>query len=427
VLALLVVILGGGVVLNVAFSGDRLRVRRADIALKAPSDVNVVVSAAQAAAATGDHVPPQTLLRSTARVAPLVQYQRGMRAIPPRPAAAVALDPRAARMARCVSDLTLPPACAKARAAAAMRRRRLGGAASSVPGRSDVDVGEYIGVQELTDVPRALYTKCVVDEASTHTVGSLEHLLSELEDNATTRYSAKHLPTSIVTVCIPDGVVIDNAVAGPTTRRALDFVAPPLAAAAASGAARAGRSCEAYGCSCQGFSDAYGTSHSSKDFAAAAGNDKLISWWLGHECSTDPASGSGAAGPQHTLSTAGQPQRAVYFHQGKLWHADVPSFRRYIADPAISFLDYPGMGIQLSSWTGWTFNHFAYDGLVRLGIVCVGAAATFFPSLYISIALLTVQLVYCTCVGSTCCRAAVRHLSRRLACRGATTWLQLQW
>ena len=352
-LALVVGVLGGGVALNVAFNGGRLRARHTEIEAKAQSGMNAM-DAAHAGATTDDQLPLQTLLRTTARVAPLQQHTRAAHATAPRPAAA-ALDPRAARMAKCVSDLALPRACAQAHAAAAMRRRRLGGVPSSIPGRSDVAVGEYIGVQELTDVPEALYTKCVVDEASTHTVGSLTHSLSELADNATTRYSAKYLPTSIVTVCIPDGAVIDNAIAGPTTRRALDFVAPPPEAAAASGgtvenAPLAGRSCEAYGCSCQGFSDAYGTSHRKKDFGAAAGNDKLISWWLGHECGTDPMGGAGRAVGRHqrtqTSNTAvvgqSQSQRAVYFHQGKLWHADVPSFRRYIEDPAVSFLDYPG-------------------------------------------------------------------------------------
>jgi len=346
--------LGSAFALNVSLNGMRA----------APLSVEEVPSSLPSA-----HRPassPPLLLR-----APVVERTSALSAAPraldlrasaPRVARA-APSARSSRMEACVTDLTLPAACARARAAAPaaqlkllQRRRRLGAAAASAV---EVQPNEYAGVNALADAPAALYTKCVVDERSTHTVGHLAHSLDELIDSDApkkTRYSAKSLPTSIVTFCIPDGIVVDNSVAGPTTHRGLAFVGEEPAAAAGGG-------CATFGCTCQGLSDAYRVSHTRRDFGEAAGLDALVKWWLAHKCATDPSPMTSSV-----ASPFAHHKRAVYMDQGKLWFSRTYAFRDWAAK-APTFVDYKGMGVQLSSWTGWMFNHFAYDGLVRLGIV----------------------------------------------------------
>lgn len=46
--------------------------------------------------------------------------------------------------------------------------------------------------------------------------------------------------------------------------------------------------CAAFRCTCQGFSDAYGSTHSESNFERAAGKTDLVGWWIAKKCKTDP-------------------------------------------------------------------------------------------------------------------------------------------
>jgi hypothetical protein len=58
----------------------------------------------------------------------------------------------------------------------------------------------------------------------------------------------------------------------------------------------------------------------------------------------------------------------INLYQSKRWFAGTEPVDKFVRrNPVIE--DVPGMGVQLSAWTGFTWNHFAGDTLVRLGLV----------------------------------------------------------
>ena len=228
---------------------------------------------------------------------------------------------RGTKLEQCFQDLTLPDGCA--RAVAARGRRNLRDVASPqeppAGGSMQVPVSEYSEIQTIHDVPHAYYRRCEIDADtdtrafSYHDSGS--HSLNELnidDGHGTYQHRSTHfLPTAAVTFCIPDGIVVDSSLGGPSTRRGLRFLddnsndAPP---------------------------PIY-FKQTKRHFV----NLHQFANWL------QPGRQQFAKRPAATT--------------GSLMHSP------------ISMVDYPGMGIQLSAWTGFKYNHFVYDTFVRLALV----------------------------------------------------------
>lgn len=59
---------------------------------------------------------------------------------------------------------------------------------------------------------------------------------------------------------------------------------------------------------------------------------------------------------------------AIYLYQWLLWHPQPFQLGDFLdRDPEI--IDLPGLAVQVSSWTGFVYNHFMLDTFVRIGLV----------------------------------------------------------
>ena len=230
---------------------------------------------------------------------------------------------RAARLAKCVADVRLPPACHRMQQQQQQQqpqahdREHGRGQGDGEEPPYEVPPADYRGVYALADAPPALYTRCDVDAPGqpTHAIAHKRHSLAELRDGGGSRWSRAHLPTALVTFCVPGGMVVDATIAGPSSQRGVTAM---RAAAAAAAAAEGG--------------------------------------------------GSGGALPAPVLP--------VLIQQHKLWNIELGGFQDWLRPRAeqrggapVQLVDVAGMGVQLSSWTGWMFNHFSLDTLIRLGLV----------------------------------------------------------
>ncbi|KAL3922095.1 MAG: hypothetical protein SGILL_002387 [Bacillariaceae sp.] len=59
---------------------------------------------------------------------------------------------------------------------------------------------------------------------------------------------------------------------------------------------------------------------------------------------------------------------AIYLYQWLKWHPQPFELGDFL-DRKPKILDVPGLGVQISSWTGFVYNHFLLDTFVRIGLV----------------------------------------------------------
>ena len=82
---------------------------------------------------------------------------------------------------------------------------------------------------------------------------------------------------------------------------------------------------------------------------------------------------NGMAGPYRRdtdtkLTPTDSTRTMIHVQQDKAWFAGSSAIQTFVNQPPV-VVDYPGLGVQLSANMGFTWNHFAGDTLLRLGLV----------------------------------------------------------